>query len=128
MIEYIIKRKAKNEILENRKKISFYTGLAVASTAGIYFSYKAIKKIKNRNEDKIQYLEYNEDGLNDFKDELKEKVEEFNSRRICCKNCEDASPEEMNKYINLIDDDKKNLEINENEYVSEEYENYEEDI
>jgi len=131
MIKYIIKRKVKNEMLENRKKIAFYIGLAAASTAGAYLSYKVIKKIRNKNE--IQYLEYEEDELNDFNDqlnndELKEKVDEFNSRRICCENCEDVSPEEMTKYINSIEDDKKNVEINENEYETEEYENYEEDM
>ena len=134
MIKYMIKRKVKNEILENRKKIAVYTGLAAAaSTAGVYISYKTIKKMKNRKKDQIQYLEYEEDEINDFEnelenDELKEKVDEFNSRRICCENCEDSSPKEMNKYINSIKDDKENMEINENEYESEEYDNYEEDI
>ena len=37
-----------------------------------------------------------------------EKVEEFNSRRICHENCEDASPGEIEKHINSIKDDKEN--------------------
>ena len=132
MIKYLIKRKVKNEMLENSKKIAFYTGVA-ASTAGVYISYKAIKKMRSRKKDEIEYLEYEEyksDELDNEleKDELKEKVDEFNSRRICCENCEDASPEEMEKHINSIKDDKENMKIDIDEYKSEEYENYEEDI
>lgn len=129
MIKYFIKRKVKNEMLENSKKIAFYTGVAVVSTAGAYLSYRTIKKMRNKNEDEIQYLEYGEDELNNLEnDELKAKINEFNSRRICSENCEDASPEEMIKQINSIKDDKENMKIDEQEYESEEYENYEEDI
>lgn len=129
MIKYFIKRKVKNEMLENSKKIAFYTGVAVASTAGVYLSYRTIKKMRNKNEDEIQYLEDGEYELNNLEnDELKAKVNEFNSRRICSENCEDASPEEMIKQINSIKDDKENMKIDEHEYESEEYENYEEDI
>ena len=58
----------------------------------------------------------------------KEKVEEFNSRRICHENCEDASPGEIEKHINSIKDDKENMKIDTDEYKSVEYENYEDDI
>nr|WP_317331679.1 hypothetical protein [uncultured Romboutsia sp.] len=133
MIKYIIKRKVKNEMLENSKKIVFYTGVAAVSTLGVYISYRAIKKMRSRKEDEIEYLEYEEFDLGDMKnelekDELKEKVDEFNSRRICCENCEDASPEEIKKHIDSIKDDKENIEIDTEEYESEEYENYEDDI
>ena len=37
------------------------------------------------------------------------------------------SPEEINKYIDSIKDDKENVKINESEYETEEYENYEDD-
>ena len=57
-----------------------------------------------------------------------EKVEEFNSRRICHENCEDASPGEIEKHINSIKDDKENMKIDTDEYKSVEYENYEDDI
>ena len=97
MIKYLVKRTVKNEMLENSKKIAFYTGIAAVSTVGGYISYKAIKKMRSRKEDEIEYLEYEEYDSDDLeneleKDELKEKVEEFNSRRICHENCEDASP------------------------------------
>lgn len=129
MIKYLIKRKVKNEMLENGKKIAFYTGVAAVSTAGVYLSYRTIKKMRNNNKDEIQYLEDGEDELNNLESEdLKAKVEEFNSRRICSENCEDASPEEMIKQINSIKDDKENMKIDEHEYESEEYENYEDDI
>ena len=131
MIKYMIKRKVKNEMLENRKKIAIYTGISVASTAGVYFSYKAIKKIKNKHKDEIQYLECKKDKINVFENdleynELKEKVDEFNSRRICCENCEDSSPKEMNRYVNSIKDYKKDVKID--EYESEEYDKYEYNI
>ena len=92
-----------------------------------------IKKMRSRKEDEIEYLEYEEYDSDDLeneleKDELKEKVEEFNSRRICHENCEDASPGEIEKHINSIKDDKENMKIDTDEYKSVEYENYEDDI
>ena len=129
MINCMEKRKIKNEVLENRKKIAMYAGAITLSTAGVYLPYKAIKKIKNKHKDDIQYLEYEEDKTEDFENqELKEKIDEFNSRRICSENHKDSSPEEINKYTHSIKDDKENVEINENEYESEKYENYEDDI
>ena len=133
MIKYLVKRKVKNEMLENSKKIAFYTGIAAVSTVGGYISYKAIKKMRSRKEDEIEYLEYEEYDSDDLeneleKDELKEKVDEFNSRRICHENCEDASPGEIEKHINAIKDDKENMKIDTDEYKSVEYENYEDDI
>ena len=134
MIKYMIKRKVKNELVENRKKVALYTGLAAASATGIYISYKLIKKIKDKNEDDFNYLEYDEDEeFRQFekeldKQELKEKVDEFNSRRICSENCDDSSPEEMTKYIDSIEDDKKNIKIDEDEYKDDKYEEYEEDV
>lgn len=128
MIKCMVKRKVKNEVLEKRKKIAMYAGAITLSTAGVYLSYKAIKKIKNKHKDDIQYLEYEEDTIEDFEnEELKEKVDEFNSRRICSENHKDSSPEEINKYIDSIKDDKENVKINESEYETEEYENYEDD-
>lgn len=128
MIKCMVKRKVKNEVLEKRKKIAMYAGAITLSTAGVYLSYKAIKKITNKHKDDIQYLEYEEDKIEDFEnEELKEKVDEFNSRRICSENHKDSSPEEINKYIDSIKDDKENVKINESEYETEEYENYEDD-
>ena len=72
-----------------------------------YISYKAIKENeRSRKEYEIEYLEYEEydsDYLENEleKDELKEKVEEFNSRRICHENCEDASPGENRETYKL---------------------------
>ena len=79
MIKYLVKRTVKNEMLENSKKIAFYTGIAAVSTVGGYISYKAIKKMRSRKEDEIEYLEYEEYDSDDLeneleKDELKEKV------------------------------------------------------
>lgn len=131
MIKNMIKRKVKNEISQNRKKIAIYTGVSVASIAGSYFSYKVIKKIKNKHRDEIQYLDCKKDEENSLRDEseyneLKEKVDEFNSRRICCENCEDSSPEDIKKHIDSIKDYKKNVEIN--EYEIEKYDNYEDNM
>ena len=133
MIKYLIERKIKNEMLEKSKKAAFYTGVATVSAVGVYISYKTIKKMKSRKKDEIEYLEYEEyesDNLEDKleKDELKEKVDEFNSRRICCENCEDSSSEEIKKHINSIKDDKENMKIDTDEYENEEYDNYEDDV
>ena len=120
MIKYLIERKIKNEMLEKNKKVAFYTGVATVSAVGVYISYKTIKKMKSRKKDEL------EDKLE--KDELKEKVDEFNSRRICCENCEDSSSEEIKKHINSIKDDKENMKIDTDEYENEEYDNYEDDV
>ena len=133
MIKYMIKRKVKNEMLDYRTKIAIYTGISLASTAGVYFSYKTIKKIKKKQKNDIQDLECKNDKINVLENdsqqnELKEKIEEFNSRRICSDNSEDSSPKEMDKYINSIKDYKKDIKINENEYKIDEYEKYEDDI
>ena len=133
MIKYLIERKIKNEMLEKSKKAAFYTGVATVSAVGVYISYKTIKKMKSRKKDEIEYLEYEEyesHNLEDKleKDKLKEKVDEFNSRRICCENCEDSSSEEIKKHINSIKDDKENMKKDTNEYENEEYDNYEEDV
>ena len=34
MIKYLVKRTVKNEMLENSKKIAFYTGIAAVYTVG----------------------------------------------------------------------------------------------
>ena len=48
MIKYLVKRTVKNEMLENSKKIAFYTGIAAVSTVGGYISYKENEKSKRR--------------------------------------------------------------------------------
>ena len=70
MIKYLVKRTVKNEMLENSKKIAFYTGIAAVSTVGGYISYKAIKKMRSRKEDEIEYLEYEEFDSDDLENEL----------------------------------------------------------
>ena len=67
-----VKRKVKNEMLENSKKIAFYTGIAAVSTVGgSMFHYKAIKKMRSRKEDEIEYLEYEEYDSDDLENRLK---------------------------------------------------------
>lgn len=133
MIKYLIKRKVENELMKNSKKIAMYTGVGVAVLGtGAYFSYKTIKRRKALREE-IQYLEDEEYEINNFeedleKQELKDKVDEFNSRRICCENCEDASQDELKKYVDSISEDKKNVKIDENLYENDKYEQYEDEV
>ncbi len=133
MIKYLIKRKVENELMKNSKKIAMYTGVGVAVLGtGAYFSYKTIKRRKALREE-IQYLEDEEYEINNFeedleKQELKDKVDEFNSRRICCENCEDASQDELKKYVDSISEDKKNVKIDENLYENDKYEQYENEV
>lgn len=133
MIKYLVKRKVENELMKNSKKIAMYTGVGVAVLGtGAYFSYKTIKRRKDLREE-IQYLEDEEYEINNFeedleKQELKDKVDEFNSRRICCENCEDASQDELKKYVDSISEDKKNVKIDENLYENDKYEQYENEV
>lgn len=52
-------------------------------------------------------LEHIEEENEDY--ELKSKIEEFNSNRLSYDNEEHASNEEMNKFINKIDNEDENL-------------------
>ena len=72
-----------------------------------------------------------EDVITEFKDlhpedaELKEMVKEFNSQRITEENTPNASKYEMNSKLNKVEDTKDDIIINEDDYKSEKYEEYE---
>lgn len=129
MEKYLIKRKIDTEICENNKKIAIYAGIGIAAL-GAYFSYKTYKRIKS-NQEEMQYIDNENYEINNLRDdledkELKEKIDEFNSRRISSENCEDAKQNEIKKYVDSIKEDKENVNINENEYNKEKYDEYDE--
>ncbi|MBQ9013645.1 MAG: hypothetical protein IJ094_08865, partial [Bacilli bacterium] len=114
---------------ENNKKIAIYAGISIAAL-GAYFSYKTYKRIKN-NQEEMQYIDNENYEINNLRDdlegkELKEKVDEFNSRRISSENCEDVEQNDVKKYVDSIKEDKENININEDEYNQEKYDEYDE--
>lgn len=132
MIKYLIKKKIQKEAEEKGKKALIYTGV-VMTGVGVYLSYKMIKNHRQKRLDETHYLidsEYDLDDEFDYeedseKSELQEKVEEFNLRRINCENSPHVPQEEVNHYINSIEDSKDNIEINENDYKEDKYDKYE---
>ena len=58
--------------------------------------------------------------------ELQKKVDEFNSRRISSENSEEVEQNEVKRYVDSIKDNKDKVNINENEYNKEKYDEYEE--
>ena len=129
MIRYLIKRKVTKEISENSKKIAIYTGIGIAAV-GAYFSYKTFKNLKNSKEE-MYYIDNEKYEINNLREELEhrelqKKVDEFNSRRISSENSEEVEQSEVKKYVDSIKDDKDKVNINENEYDKEKYDEYEE--
>ncbi|WP_042275158.1 hypothetical protein, partial [Faecalimicrobium dakarense] len=145
MIKYLINKKMKKEAGEKGKKILLYSGVAITGV-GAFCSYKAIKKYKqNKNNenylddseyDIYAYDEYgydhecgceNHEEVNEEnfpKDELEEKIEEFNSRRITDENTPDADTNEMESKLNKIGNNKIDVKINENDYKEDGYNKY----
>lgn len=91
------------------KKITMFTALAIGTTAiGVTMLYKKIKLNKesceyNQCNYRLGDIEENEDL------ELKSKIEEFNNNRLSYDNEEHSSNEEMNKFINKIDNQENDL-------------------
>ncbi|MGX4600633.1 hypothetical protein [Faecalimicrobium sp. JNUCC 81] len=145
MIKYLIKKKVKREAEEKGKKMLLYSGVVITGV-GAYCSYKAIKKYKqNRNSENYlddseydiyaydeygcdhecgceSYEEVNEENFP--KDELEEKIEEFNSRRITDENTPDADVNEMESKLNKVGNNKIDIKINENNYKEDDYNKY----
>lgn len=142
MITYFLKKKIEKEAEQHGKKIMIYAGIALAG-AGVYGVYRTIKNSRNNfKQEEFKYYsnkDYDEDeyaGLFDQaiekvekqeaqQKELEEKVEEFNSRRINSENCPDVSKEEMQDFLDKVEDGKKDIEVNPEDYKEEGYENYE---
>ncbi|RDY24623.1 hypothetical protein CHF27_000025 [Romboutsia maritimum] len=134
MLKYLIKKQVpKNVVPQKGKKAMIYGGTILAG-AGIYFSYKAIQNHK-KNKDDYNYLD-NEYNMYDYNygenykednedDELEEKVEEFNSRRINQDNCPHVEKEEMKQHLNNVQDNKENAEIDKEQYKEGYYDKYE---
>ena len=59
-------------------------------------------------------------------EELREKVDEFNSRRLNFENEDIVSPKELSHYVDQIKVDKDNTDINEEDSSKEKYDEYDE--
>ncbi|MGL4914078.1 MAG: hypothetical protein ACRC3Y_16775, partial [Romboutsia sp.] len=140
MVKYLIKRKMKKEAQQKGKKTLIYTG-AVLTGVGAYFSYRALKNYKIKRElEEEQYLEdseyeiYNYDNEmdrteDDYDDELEEKVNEFNSRRINHDTCPHVSKEELESYVKeseeYKEEEKEEIILDKNKYKEDKYDKYE---
>ena len=144
MIRQLATKALKNEaeqVCDDSKKTLIYVGGIVLAGIGLYASYRAVKHfmVDKQYEEDLDYLESLNDNLDydnyDYSDEnisedqqLKEKVDEFNSRRLNSENEEIVSPNELNSYIENIkvdkDDAQINLEVNEGK---DDYEKYDEE-
>jgi len=144
MIRQLATKALKNEaeqVCDDNKKTLIYAGGIVLAGIGLYASYRAVKHfmVDKQYKEDLDYLESLNDNLDyDYYDnddenisedqQLKEKVDEFNSRRLNSENEEIVSPNELNSYIEKIkvdkDDAQINLEVNEG---IEKYEKYDEE-
>ena len=132
MVKYFIEKKIEKEVEQNGKKALILTG-AILTGIGAYASYKAIKKymtnLKQDDNQSEHYLIDSEYEIYNYEDneknELEEKVNEFNSRRINSDNSNHVSQEDMANYVNSIEDTKDDVEINKGYYKEDEYEKYE---
>ena len=132
MVKYFIEKKIEKEVEQNGKKALIFTG-AILTGIGAYASYKAIKKymtnLKQDDNESEHYLIDSEYEIYNYddneKNELEEKVNEFNSRRINSDNSNHVSQEDMANYVNSTEDTKDEVEINKGDYKEDEYEKYE---
>lgn len=148
MIKYLIAKVAQEEA-ERRmkdKKMMMYAAVGVLAGVGAYVSYRAIKNcMADRElEEDLEYLQSYEDELDqDYYEneyikektkkreeaedkELREKVDEFNSRRLNFENEDIVSPKELSHYVDQIKVDKDNTDINEEDLSKEKYDEYDE--
>lgn len=148
MIKYLIAKVAQEEA-ERRmkdKRMMMYAAVGVLAGVGAYVSYRAIKNcMADRElEEDLEYLQSYEDELdqdyyeNEYikektkkreeaeDEELREKVDEFNSRRLNFENEGIVSPKELSHYVDQIKVDKDNTDINEEDLSKEKYDEYDE--
>lgn len=145
MIRQLATKALKNEaeqVCDDSKKTLIYAGGIVLAGIGLYASYRAVKHfmVDKQYKEDLDYLEslqnddldydhydYNDENISEDQ-QLKEKVDEFNSRRLNSENEEIVSPNELNSYIENIkvdkDDAQINLEVNEGK---DDYEKYDEE-
>lgn len=135
-------KKEAEKVYDDNKKTLIYAGGIVLAGIGLYASYKAVKyfmvnkeykddldyleSLENKDDLEYGYYDYSEETITED-DELKEKIDEFNSRRLNTENEEIVSPNELNSYIENIKVDKDDAEIDlEVDESEEKYENYDE--
>ena len=123
MIKTILKNKIKKEIKHESSKILLYTLAGVIGTL-IYKRLLNNKKIDNSLNYKHNDLKNN--LSNEEYIELKNKIDEFNSRRINDKNNCDASINEIKNIINKTSSSKKDLDID--IFKEDEFEDFQEEM
>lgn len=144
MLKYLIKKEIEKEATQKGKKAVIYTGIVLAGV-GAYFTYKAIKN-RNKFYDEFDDIEYLNDDVcecedcnckrdtnyknqykkeDELEDELEEKIEEINSRRINYQNCPHVSKEDLDQYVNNIENEKKKVDIDKEQYKEGYYDKYE---
>lgn len=155
MIKYLVTKAMKMEAekmkkdaeekLEHGKKKAMYVGLTVLAGAGAYISYKAFKNymFDKDIEADLEYLESLDEEYDDdyddeeycdnkesneekYDDEMIEKINEFNSKRLNCENDEIVSPEQLNHFVDQIKSNKDEVEIKEDDFKEDKYEKYDE--
>lgn len=130
MIKYLVKKKIQKEAEQKGKRILIYTG-AIMTGVGIYFSYKAIQNHREKKYiDELNYLSFDEydEGIEELEkdeNEIEEMAKKINSKRLNSENDIDIPKEEIIKYSDLAKDSKDDVEINEDDYKKEPYEEYE---
>ena len=138
-------KKEAEQVYDYNKKALIYAGGIALAGIGLYASYRAVKHFMGNKEyeDDLAYLEslqeyedndleydYYENGEETSSEdkELKEKVDEFNSRRLNTENEEIVSPNELHSYIEKIKVDKDDVEVDlEFDGSEENYEKYNEE-
>ncbi len=107
MIKTILKNKIKKEIKHESSKILLYTLAGVIGT----LIYKRLKNNKINNSLNYKHNDLKNNLANEEYIELKNKIDEFNSRRINDENNCDASINEIKNIINKTSSSKKDLDI-----------------
>lgn len=134
MVTKALQREAEKK-MEESKNTLIYAGVVALAGVGVYFSYKAIKNYiydKSIEED-LRYLKsFEEDIEEDYAkhknedEELKEKVDEFNSRRLNFENDEIVSPKELGHYIDQTKVNKDDIDLDKSDFEEDEYDKYDE--
>jgi hypothetical protein len=90
-------------------KFTTLTAIGIGATVGATMIYR---KTKGKNSENYDDYMYNLESYSDYEredDELKEKIDEFNSNRLSYENEEHSSSNEMNKFVNKLDISENNL-------------------
>lgn len=114
MVAYLLKQKIKKEAKKPSKKTLICAG-SIALGVGAYFAYKSMKNKCCNNgcgceldEDyNYEYEVYQNQKEKKERDDLEQKIYEFNSNRITSENTPHVSKEELEDYVNKSEEYKE---------------------